>query len=48
MLWERDDALLNELEINRTKWNDINKIAPIDMYKTDLQELKKKLKTSKS
>lgn len=45
---ERYDALLNELQINRAKWDAINKIAPIDMYKEDLQELKKKLKTSKS
>lgn len=45
---ERYDSLLNDLKVNRDKFNEISKIAPIDMYKGDLQELKKKLKTSKS
>jgi cobalamin biosynthesis Co2+ chelatase CbiK len=44
---ENYEALLNEVEENKKEIEKISKLKPIDMYKTDLKELKKKLETSK-
>lgn len=43
MTKERYEALLKEVEENKTEIERISKIKPIDMYKTDLKELRKKL-----
>jgi len=47
MTKERYEALLKEVQENTDESIRISKIAPIDMYKSDLKELKKKLETSK-
>ena len=44
---ENYEALLNEVEENKKEIEKISKLKPIDMYKTDLKDLKKKLETSK-
>jgi DNA topoisomerase-2 len=44
---ENYEALLKEVEENKKEIEKISILKPIDMYKTDLKDLKKKLETSK-
>jgi len=43
MTKERYEALLKEVQENNEESARISKIEPIDMYRTDLKELRKKL-----